>query len=80
MAGQSITDTTIQQDGYGLDDGITLAISGGKLGFFGLATPIVKQVCSNAAAVTAASTTTVCNTGLAELVTALVAYGLIAAA
>ena len=80
MAGQSVTDTSTVQVSYGTDDGVTVAISGGKLGFFGLATPIVKQVCSNAAAVTAASTTTVCNTGLAELVTALVAYGIIAAA
>jgi uncharacterized 2Fe-2S/4Fe-4S cluster protein (DUF4445 family) len=78
MAGQTITDTSIQQASYGLDDGICVAISGGKLGFFGTA-PTSKATLTNAAAVTAGSTTTVCNTGLAELVTELVAKGIIAA-
>jgi hypothetical protein len=79
MAGQTITDTTIQQASYGLDDGICVAISGGKLGFFGVA-PSISSALTNAAAVTAGSTTTVCNTGVAELVTYLVAKGLFTAA
>jgi hypothetical protein len=78
MAGQSITDTTIQQVSYGLDNGISVAISGGKLGFYGLAAPIVKQTMTVANGVTAGSTTTVCNDAVAELYAALLAYGLIA--
>lgn len=78
MPGATSTDTTIQQLSQGLDDGVNVAISGGKLGFFGTA-PTVKATLTNAAAVTAGSTTTVCNTGLAELVTELVAKGIIAA-
>ena len=79
MSGASITDTTIQQVSYGMDDGVNVAISGGKLGFYGLAAPIGIQSCTNAAAVSASSTTTVCNTGVAELVAALVALNLIKA-
>jgi hypothetical protein len=77
MPGQTITDTTIQQVSYGLDDGVNVAISGGKLGFFGTA-PTGIATLTNAKAVTAGSTTTVCNTGVAELVTELLAKGLIA--
>jgi hypothetical protein len=80
MPGQSITDTTIQQISQGLDDGVNVAISGGKLGFYGLGAPIGIQTCTNAAAVSASSTTTVCNTGVAELVAALVALNLIKSA
>jgi len=61
---------------YGMDDGTILCKSDGKLGFFD-ATPSVRASCTNAAAVTAGSTTTVCNTGLAELVTELGAKGII---
>lgn len=78
MAGQSITDTSSVTYSYGTDDGCILGISGGKIGFFGTA-PTSKASCTNAAAVTAGSTTTVCNTGLAELVTELVAKGIISA-
>ena len=77
MPGQTITDTTIQQVSQGLDDGVNVAISGGKLGFFGTA-PTVVATLTDAKSVTAGSTTTVCNTGLAQLVTELVAKGLIA--
>ena len=70
--------TTIQQVSYGMDDGVTVAISGGKLGFYGLAAPIVKQTLSVGATITAASTTTACNNAVAECYAALAALGLVA--
>lgn len=78
MPGQSITDTSIQQVSYGMDDGVSVAISGGKLGFYGLAAPIAKQTMTVANGVTAGSTTTVCNNAVLELYTALAALGIIA--
>ena len=78
MAGASSTDTTIQQLSYGLDDGVSVAISGGKLGFFGLAAPVVKQTCTVCATVTSASTTTAAAQGVMELYAALLAYGQVA--
>jgi hypothetical protein len=77
MAGASITDTTIQQLSYGMDDGVTVAISGGKLGFYGLAAPIAKRTLTVCATVTAQSTTTVANNAIAECYAALAAYGLV---
>ena len=78
MAGQTVTDSSIVQMSYGTDDGVVYAISGGKIGFFGLATPVVKSTCTVSATVTAASTTTAANQGVAEIYAALLAYGLVA--
>lgn len=48
-----------------------------KLGFFGLATPIVQPTAANQAAITAGATTTACNNLVIELRLALVNLGLI---
>ena len=61
----------------GFDDGAVIAASATqKVGFFG-ATPVVQQAVP-AAAVTAGSTTTVCNTAVGEIQAALQALGLMA--
>lgn len=48
-----------------------------KIGFYGLATPIVQPSSTNQSAITAGATTTACNTLVIELRSALVALGLI---
>lgn len=48
-----------------------------KLGFYGLATPIVQPTSANQATITAGATTTACNTLVIELRAALVALNLI---
>jgi hypothetical protein len=48
-----------------------------KVGFFGLATPIVQPTAANQAAITAGATTTACNNLVIELRLALVNLGLI---
>jgi hypothetical protein len=48
-----------------------------KIGFYGLATPIVQPSSTNQSAITAGGTTTACNTLVIELRSALVALGLI---
>lgn len=77
MSGASQTDTTIQQVSYALDDGTNVAVSGGKLGFYGLAAPIVIQTLVTCKTITAASTTTACNNAVAELTTVLTALNLL---
>lgn len=62
----------------GNDDGTDFGRSDGKIGFYGLTTPIVKQTLT--VACTATSTIVTVATGLAELQDALAALGLIAAA
>lgn len=61
----------------GRDDGVVITQEDEKWGMNGV-TPSATTALTNAAAVTAGSTTTVCNTGLAELVTELAAKGIIA--
>jgi hypothetical protein len=78
MAGQTITDNSVVQVGYGTDDGVTLATSGGKLGFYGSAAPVALQTCTVANGVVATSTTTVCNNAVIELYTYLKNLNLIA--
>lgn len=70
----------VKQLSDGGPDGVRLGQSStDKIGFFGLTTPIVKQTCTLAAALTA-GTTTPANIAAAvdELHAALSAYGLIA--
>lgn len=70
----------VKQLSDGGPDGVRLGQSStDKIGFFGLTTPIVKQTCTLAAALTA-DTTTPANIAAAvdELHAALSAYGLIA--
>jgi hypothetical protein len=60
----------------GMDDGTIFTRSSEKWSFTEVV-PSVTATLTNAAAVSASSTTTVCNTGLAELVTELAAKGII---
>jgi hypothetical protein len=60
----------------GMDDGAVFTRASEKWGFTAVS-PSVTATLTNAAAVSASSTTTVCNTGLAELVTELAAKGII---
>ena len=62
----------------GNDDGTNFGASDGKIGFYGLEAPIVKQTLTVAA--TATSTIVTVATGLAELQDAMAALGIIAAA
>lgn len=57
----------------GKDDGAIIGGASDKIGFFGT-TPVV-QPAAPAASVTAGSTTTVCNTAVAEIQVALKALG-----
>lgn len=59
----------------GNDDGTNFGRSNGKIGFYGLTTPIVKQTLT--VACTATSTIITIATGLAELQDALGALGLL---
>lgn len=59
----------------GNDDGTNFGRSAGKIGFYGLTTPIVKQTLT--VACTASSTIITAATGLAELQDALGALGLL---
>ncbi len=64
--------------GNAASDGIDFGQStADKIGFYGLATPIVQPTSTNQSAITAGSTTTACNTLVIELRSALVALGLI---
>jgi len=59
-------------------DGVCLGQSAtDKLGFYGLATPIVQPSHTDQAVITAGSTTTVCNNAVIQLRNALVNLGLI---
>lgn len=78
MAGQTVTDSSVVQVGYGTDDGTVVAVSGGKLGFYGTTTPVSLQTCTVANGVTSTSSTTVCNNAVVELYTFLKNLNLIA--
>ncbi len=70
----------IEYLGTGNDDGVNLGRSTtGKIGFYGTSTPVAKQTCTLAAALTAA-TTTPANIAAAvdEIHAALSALGIIA--
>lgn len=60
----------------GRDDGCNIGHSDGKVGFYE-ETPVV-QAAAPAATVTAGSTTTVCNTAVAEIQAALQGIGIMA--
>jgi len=59
----------------GNPDGSVLGRSNGKIGFYGLATPIVKQTIT----LGAGTTTTLLKADVLAIVTALAAYGLVTA-
>lgn len=59
----------------GNDDGTNFGRSDGKIGFFGLTTPIVKQTIT----LGAGTTTTLLKADVLAIVTALAAYGLVTA-
>jgi hypothetical protein len=62
----------------GNDDGANFGQSGGKIGFYGLTTPIAKQTLSTA--VVADSTLGTCVKGLIQINAALAALGIITTA
>lgn len=68
----------IQELSQGLSDGVLGCKTGEKFSVYGAA-PVV-QAATPAATVTAGSTTTVCNTAVAEIQTALVNLGIMASA
>lgn len=57
MAGQSMTDSTYLRIGSGIDDGIILAKSDGKVGFFDT-TPVAQQTGGSAAPTTTVTSVT----------------------
>lgn len=64
-----------EQIGTGHPDGSVLGIDGGKIGFFGNATPVVKPTANLATTTTA--TTTALETAITGILTALKNLGLI---
>lgn len=76
MAATSNATATIEYVGDGNTKGTVLGQSGEKIGFYGLATPIAKQTVTSVATTTA--TTTLNETRIGRLETALAATGLIA--
>jgi hypothetical protein len=57
MPGDSVTDTTYTKIGYGSDDGLVLAKSSGKIGFFDTV-PVAVQTGGSAAPTTTVTTIT----------------------
>ena len=66
---------TVEYIGDGNPDGTNFGQSGEKIGFYGLAAPIVKPTITVTA--TATATTTLNEQGYKRIVTALVALGLV---
>lgn len=64
-----------EQIGTGVTDGTVLGISGGKIGFFGNTSPVVKPTANLATTTTA--TTTALETSITSILTALKNLGLI---
>ena len=66
----------VEYVGTGNDDGVVFGRSGDKIGFYGLATPIVKPTIT--ITVTAAGPVTACATDINAIKAGLVALGLVA--